>query len=443
VKIAIVGAGAMGSVYAGLLAGAGHEVWAIDRWAGHVEAIRERGLRVEGASGDRTVRIGATTDPAEAGEADLVVLATKAMDVSAAAGAARPLLGPETLVLSIQNGLGGPDAAAAVLGDERVVVGVAGGFGASLVAPGHVHHNGFELVRLGERSGPVTPRIESVAEVWRGAGFTVRTYDDVDRLVWEKLVCNVAFSGTCSVLGRTIGEVLADEHAWSVASRCAVEAHEVARALGIGLDFGDAVAHVRAFGEAIPGAKPSMLLDLEAGRPTEIDFINGAIPREGARAGVPAPFNETVSALVRALEQGTIDAVLEGLRVALHAHRVTLRRDVPGDYAFPVTVEALGAGVGSLRDERTVDLRTQPVVALLQGGEQVVQDDTRGAFDDPSFHRMLETYGGLAAQIVTPIFADDRLEAIISVHVLGAPRSWSDEDAATCSRAAVRVQELL
>ena len=344
-KIAIVGAGAMGSVYAGLLAGAGHDVWAIDPRAEHIEAIRERGLHVEGASGDRTVRIGATTDPAEAGEADLVVLATKAMDVSAAAGAARPLLGPETLVLSIQNGLGGPDAAAAVLGEDRVVVGVAGGFGASLVAPGHVHHNGFELVRLGERSGPVTPRIESIAEVWRGAGFTVRTYDDVDRLVWEKLVCNVAFSGTCSVLGRTIGEVLADEHAWSVASRCAVEAHEVARALGIGLDFGDAVAHVRAFGEAIPGAKPSMLLDLEAGRPTEIDFINGAIPREGARAGVPAPFNETVSALVRALEQGTIErGTRRAARGAARPPRDAEARR-PGRLRFPG--DGGGAGRGS------------------------------------------------------------------------------------------------
>ena len=302
-KIAIVGAGAMGSVYAGLLGSAGHEIWAVDPWREHVAAIRERGLRVEGASGDRTVRINATTDAAEPGEAELVVLATKAMDVAAAAEAARPLVGRDTLVLSIQNGVGGPDVAAGVLGGERVAVGVAGGFGASVVAPGHVHHNGFELVRLGERTGPVTPRIEAVAEVWRTAGFTVRTYDDVDRLVWEKLVCNVAFSGTCTVLGRRIGEVIDDEAAWSVASRCAAEAFEVARALGIALEFDDPIAYAREFGLAIPDAKPSMLLDLEAGRRTEVDFINGAVPREGREVGVEAPANETVSALVRALER--------------------------------------------------------------------------------------------------------------------------------------------
>lgn len=301
VKIAVVGAGAMGSVYAGLLGSAGNEVWAIDTWREHVDAIRERGLRVEGASGDRTVPINATTNAADAGEAELVVLATKAMDVEAAAEAALPLVGPETLVLSIQNGLGGPDAAARVLGDEHVAVGVAGGFGASIVAPGHAHHHGFELIRLGERHGPVTPRIERAAEVWRAAGFTVRTFDDVQRLVWEKLVCNVAFSGTCTILGRTLGEVMDDASAWAVASTCAAEAHTVGRAAGVAFGFDDPVAYVRDWAERIPGAKPSMLLDREAGRRLEVDFINGAIPRVGAEVGVTAPVNETVTALVKAL----------------------------------------------------------------------------------------------------------------------------------------------
>jgi len=135
-KIAIVGTGAMGSVYAGLFAAAGHEVWAIDRWREHVDAMRSKGLRVEGASGDRTVKVHATTDASEAGPCDLVVLATKAMHVAQAAQALKPLLGPDTPVLSIQNGLGGPDAAASILGKERVMVGVVGGFGASMRAPG-------------------------------------------------------------------------------------------------------------------------------------------------------------------------------------------------------------------------------------------------------------------------------------------------------------------
>jgi 2-dehydropantoate 2-reductase len=299
-KIAIVGTGAMGSVYAGILGDAGNEVWAVDLWAEHVEAIRTRGLVLEGASGNRTVRLHATSDPAEVGACDLVVIATKAMDVEAAADAAKPLVGDETLVLPIQNGLGSADRVAAVLGEERVAIGVVGGFGASVVGPGHVHHNGWELVRLGERRGPATRRIRRIAETWADAGFRVQVYDDVDRLVWEKLVCNVCFSATCAILERTIGGVLDDPAAWDVASSCAREAYDVARARRIALGFDDPVAYARAFGERIPDARPSMLLDLLAGRPCEIDVINGAIPPAAHDVGLAAPVNETVTGLVRA-----------------------------------------------------------------------------------------------------------------------------------------------
>ncbi|MDH5332592.1 MAG: 2-dehydropantoate 2-reductase, partial [Thermoleophilia bacterium] len=192
------------------------------------------------------------------------------------------------------------------LGADRVVLGVAGGFGASIVAPGHVHHHGLELVRLGERHGPVTPRVERVAGAWRAAGFTVRTYDDVDRLVWEKLICNVCFSGTCTVLGVTIGEVLDDPDAWSVASACAREAFDVAMASGVALSFDDPLPYVRAFGERLRGARPSMLLDRLAGRPSEIQVINGAIPPRAAAVGLAAPVNETVTALVRAGEPRSV-----------------------------------------------------------------------------------------------------------------------------------------
>jgi 2-dehydropantoate 2-reductase len=148
----------------------------------------------------------------------------------------------------------------------------------------------------------VTHRVERIADVWRNAGFTVRTYDDVERLVWEKLVCNVCFSGPATVLAATIGQVLDDPDAWSVASACAMEANQVAVASGIALEFDDPVTYVRAFGERIRGARPSMLLDRLAGRPCEIDVINGAIPPRAALVGLEAPANATVTALVKALE---------------------------------------------------------------------------------------------------------------------------------------------
>ena len=302
-KIAILGTGAMGSVYAGLLASAGHDVWAVDTWKEHIEAIRQKGLRVEGASGDRTVRVHATTRAEEAGVCDLVILATKAMHVTQAAENAKALLGPNSVVLSIQNGLGGPDSAARVLGRERVVVGVVGGFGASIKAPGHAHHNGWELVRLGEFAGPVSARLEKIAEVWRSGGFKVKCFDDIDQLVWEKLICNVCFSGTCAVTERTVVEVMEDPDTWRIASGCASEAFAVARVRKVKLDFDEPVAYVRAFGMKIPNARPSMLLDHLAGRASEIDAINGAIPPAAAAVGVAAPYNEVISGLVRAKER--------------------------------------------------------------------------------------------------------------------------------------------
>lgn len=139
----------------------------------------------------------------------------------------------------------------------------------------------------------------------------------------------------------------------------------------------------------------------------------------------------------------SIAGVLEELLAATGASRVTLRRDVPGEDAFPVVEEALAVGVGSLRGERSVHLPTQPVVLEVQQGRQVVQDDCAAAYDDPEFQRMLVAYGGLAAQIVTPIEVRDRLEAILSVHQLGTPRDWSADEIATVTAAAARLRGLL
>ena len=301
-KICIVGTGAMGSVYAGLLGLAGNDVWAFDLWAEHIDAIRKKGLRVEGKSGDHTIRINATTNIKDVGTCDLVVIATKSMDVAPAAESTRELLGRNTVVLTIQNGLGSSDRVAGILGREKVTAGIAGGFGASIISPGHVHHNGMEFIHLGELEGPSTARLEEIAAVWRNAGFQVKTFDDFQKVIWEKLICNVCYSGTCTLTEMKIDEVMQDENAWQIASGCASEAYEVAKAKGIQIDFDDPVEYVRKFGSKIPHARPSMLLDHLAGRPCEIDVINGAIPAEGKKVGVAAPFNTVVSALVRARE---------------------------------------------------------------------------------------------------------------------------------------------
>jgi len=304
-RIAIIGVGAMGSVYAGLLADeGGHDVHAIDTWPEHVAAINASGLRVEGASGDRTVKLSASTDGEGVRDADLVIIATKHDGVDAAADLALKIAKSDAPILTIQNGLGSADRVAEIVGSDRIMMGVVGGFGASMKGAGHAHHNGMEFLRLGEMDGGMTERLEMVAEAWRSGSFKVLTFDDIHKMVWEKLICNCTYSGIGAISGLRVGEMQADPHAWSIASACALEAYNVAIAKDIKLDFDDPVTYVRNFGAKIPNARPSMLLDHLAGRKAEIENINGAIPREGGKVGVATPVNSTLVAILKAKEAG-------------------------------------------------------------------------------------------------------------------------------------------
>jgi 2-dehydropantoate 2-reductase len=303
VKIAVVGCGAMGSVYAVLFSEAGHDVRGVDSWPEHVKAIRENGLWVEGASGDRlvgNVDVSETTDGI--GLCDLVIVATKASGVSSAASSLGPLLGPDTAVITIQNGLGSGERIAQNVDPGRVVVGVAEAFGASVLAPGRVHHNSMKLIRLGELHGGMTKRLEELTALWSEAGFTAKCFEDINQLVWEKFVCNVAFSGPCTVFERTMGEMLDDSIAWGVVSECAAEAYRSGIAQGVNFSYRDPEAYVREFGERMPRARPSMLLDHMAKRRSEIDAINGMVPVVAREVGTQAPYNEVVSEIVRSRE---------------------------------------------------------------------------------------------------------------------------------------------
>ncbi len=306
-KIAIFGVGAMGSVYAALLADAGHEVRVVDVWKEHIEAIEKNGLRVEGASGDRTVRsIQATTDPKDVGRADLYIIATKAAGVGAAARAIGKLMDRDSLVLTIQNGLGAAERIAEYMPTENVLLGVAQGFGASLKGPGHAHHNGMSLIRIGEIEGGISDRLEAVAAVWRDAGFEVKAFEDINQLIWEKFVCNIAFSGPCTTFGCTIGELMADPARWAIGLGCAREAHALGVAKGIAFTYDDPEAYVEAFGKRMPDARPSMLLDHLDRKPSEIGAINGMASTLGQQLSLPTPFNDVVTAAVRAREAAFI-----------------------------------------------------------------------------------------------------------------------------------------
>lgn len=302
-KIAIVGTGAMGSVYAGLLARAGNEVWAIDTWDEHLDAIATRGLEVSGASGSfvaEGIQVGRV--PADAGECDLWVIGTKAADVSAVAEAILPLLTPDAMVMAFQNGLGAGERVAERIPEEQVIVGIAEGFGSSLQGPGSVHHNGMRLIRIGELHGGLSERVLAVEAVWRDAGFNVKAFEDIVLMVWEKFLGNVTLSASTAAFDMTVGELMDSAEAWPVALGCMLEAHRLGVHLGVEFEFDDPVSYVTEFASTIRGASPSMRLDHLAGRPSEVDVINGRVVDLSREHGFEAPYNQTLCAILRTRE---------------------------------------------------------------------------------------------------------------------------------------------
>ncbi|MFT5741885.1 MAG: 2-dehydropantoate 2-reductase [Gammaproteobacteria bacterium] len=299
-KLAIVGVGAMGSVYAAVFAEAGHEVWAIDLWQDHVDAINSHGLRVVGPGRDRVVRgINATTRLRDAGRCDYYVIATKADGVGPAASAIVDIMGTDSMIITIQNGLGAAERIEAFMPTDNVLLGVADGFGASMKGPGYAHHNAMNLIRMGEIKGGASDRLEQVTRLWQDAGFKAQSFDDIDQLIWGKFICNATFSGPCTVFDATLGELMANAEAWEIALGCTREIFALGRAKGVDFSFTDPVEYVTAFGRKMPDARPSMLLDHQAGKLSEIDAINGMAKVLGDRLGITTPYNQTISALVR------------------------------------------------------------------------------------------------------------------------------------------------
>ncbi len=302
-KIVVVGVGAMGSIYAALLADAGHDVRAIEPWLEHAKAIRQNGLRVEGASGDRlinNIQIADTVD--DIGPVDLFIIATKASGVAAAAKMITPVLTPATMVLTIQNGLGAGERIAQYLPAGRVLLGVAEGFGASIKSPGHIIHTAMKMIRIGSMTPDGQSQVEPIAALWREAGFNTTAYQDIEQLIWEKFICNVAYSAPCTVFGKSVKELLDDPHATTISQTCASEAWQVAVNNKVNLSFDNPVEYVTAFGNKVGDAKPSMFLDHLARRPSEIDAINGMVPVVAARAGLSAPYNSVLTGIVLSRE---------------------------------------------------------------------------------------------------------------------------------------------
>ena len=291
-KIAIVGAGGVGSYLGGLLARAGHEVALIARGR-HLEAIRAHGLRIQSIHGDLDVRPAIATDnPAEVGPTDLTIFTVKTYDIDSTAELARPLVGPQTAVLPLENGVEAPAWLSRYFGKEAVLGGAVW-IVSAVAEPGVIRQESqFRRIVFGEMDGRPTSRVAAIRDALGQSGFTVETTDQIEKVLWTKLLFIASFSGVTSVTRAPAGPVVACVESRSLLNRAMLEVEAVARAIGIPLDA-DMVEKTMAFVVGLESATTSsMQRDVLAGRRLEYDALNGAVVRAGQETGVPTPVHE-------------------------------------------------------------------------------------------------------------------------------------------------------
>lgn len=303
-RIAILGGGgAMGGLFGGYLARASNDVTLVDVSEAAVSTINQRGLCIEETDGSSPViKVKASSHPESVGKVDLIINFVKCYHTDAAIRSALPMLGPETAILSLQNGWGNAARIAAVAGEERVVVGLTYHSG-TLLAPGHVKHPGSGKTHVGELSGRRTERLERIVAALGAAGLEVEITDRVLDEIWKKLALNACTLPTSALLRFFAHELVAYDGTKQLMAAILKEVVAVAQAKQIALDYDECWASITGLLKKAVGGKASMLQDVEAERQTEIEVINGAIVAAGRETGVPTPCNETMVWMVDAAQR--------------------------------------------------------------------------------------------------------------------------------------------
>lgn len=308
VKICILGAGALGCAIGAALTEARHNVWLLNRSATHVEAMNRTGLRVEDQQGQRHVKVQASTDAGIIGAVDLVIVLVKSFHTAAAIAGTKALIGPHTLVLSLQNGLGHEDILADAVGRERVLAGKTY-VGGVLLAPGCIRSGIVgKHTYIGELDGTLSERVRAIADAFKGAGLDTTVSENIVGTLWDKLLINVATGAITGITQLTYGQAYSEQLLKAVALAAVGEAIAVATAAGVRLSITEPEAAWNLAGKGLPSSfKTSMLQSLEKGSITEIDFINGSVVRWGQHYGVATPVNSTLHALIKGIERAMAD----------------------------------------------------------------------------------------------------------------------------------------
>ncbi|WP_304508024.1 ketopantoate reductase family protein [Anaerotignum sp.] len=324
-KIAIIGAGAMGCLYGGKLSTVpDNQVFLLDVWKEHVNAINKEGLCME-ENGEllHYHNLTATTEAATVGVVDLVIIFVKSILTRQAVEGNKAVFGDNTMALTLQNGMGNVESIGSQIGAKNVMAGTTA-HGATMLGPGKIRHAGVGKTMIGELSGVRSKRINEIAEVFSAAGLEVEVSENVLGLVWDKLLVNVGINALTGITKLTNGELLAYPEIEGILEEAVREGVAVANAKGIVLGHADPVAHTKAVCKATAANKSSMLQDVLNHKPTEIDMINGAVVREGKNTGVATSVNQVLCGLIHYLERER-----QGIQFDGYQHERTLRHLEP------------------------------------------------------------------------------------------------------------------
>jgi 2-dehydropantoate 2-reductase len=304
-RVVVIGAGAMGGLFGGLLAEGGLDVTLIDTWADHIGAIRSRGIRIVGVGGDRCIPIGAVLDAREVKQADVVLFQCKAFANEAAASAARHLFTGSTVAISFQNGLGNEQRLEAILGKATVIAGLTAQAGL-VEAPGVVRNYGNLPTHIGELDGGMSARVEQIAAAFSAHGLPTTPSATIKREKWKKLLGNVALGAISAVTDQRSFEIMAVPELRETVFRLVDEAAAVAKAEGVTLDVAEArsvlMKLVDTTGGGTGASKSSMREDIIRRRRTEIDTIHGAVAALARAHSIATPTLDTMVSLVKGLE---------------------------------------------------------------------------------------------------------------------------------------------
>lgn len=301
-KIAVVGPGALGCLVAALLKNkASQDVWLLDKRPDRALEIKGSGIRAEGIGGTYTAKIDVTADAGDIGVADLVIICVKSYSTEDACKSAKDAVGKDTSVLTLQNGIGNVQILNDHFGEERVIAGVTN-HGATLLGTGHIRHAGRGDTIIGKADGKRSSALKNISAVLTKSGLNTKVSTDINSVVWSKLVINVGINALTAITRLKNGKLVEYEHSRELLRGAVQEASRIVKRKRVKLAYDDPIQKVEGVAKATGANISSMLQDVLSGKRTEIDFINGAIVRQGKSLGIPTPVNEVLANIVKTIE---------------------------------------------------------------------------------------------------------------------------------------------